>query len=250
MDRAKFYAVLRERNSGLFGTSLSKSQVAGMENLLNVWERYYSADPLDQLAISLATSYLETAHTMQPIKERGARAYFDKYEPGTRLGKILGNVLRGDGYRFRGEGHVQNTGRGNARKATQRLNDVFRLGLDLESRPEMRGDPFVSAHSLFLGCREGWWTGKAWGDYLDGIDESDAEDLREFINSRHVVNGQDKAALIGGYALAFERALKAAGYRPGKAVPAPSKPTKPSTPPAPASDGWLTWFLDLLKGIF
>jgi hypothetical protein len=83
MDRSKFYAVLRERNCGVFGTSLSQGQVNG-------------------------------------------------------------------------------TGRANARKATQRLNEVFGLGIDLESRPEMRGDPFISAHSLFLGCREGWWTGKAW----------------------------------------------------------------------------------------
>jgi len=88
------------------------------------------------------------------------------------------------------------------------------------------------------------------GDYLDGIDESDAEDLREFINSRRVVNGTDKAALIGGYALAFERALKAAGYRPRKAVPAPSTPAKPSTPPAPASDGWLAAFRAVLGRIF
>jgi putative chitinase len=194
------------------------------------------------LAYSLGTLYHETAHTMQPIIERGQRAYFDKYEPGTRIGKILGNTQPGGGYRYRGEGHVQNTGRANAAKATKRLNQVFNLGIDLVANPEKRGDPFISAHSLFLGNKEGWWTGKGLLAYLDGVDEADAEDLREFVNARRVVNGTDKAALIAGYALAFERALKAAGYKPrATSVPQPIEPNPlaPTTKPAGRAPGWV-----------
>ncbi|MCB1454032.1 MAG: hypothetical protein KDJ43_10325, partial [Rhizobiaceae bacterium] len=153
----------------------------------------------------LATAYHETAHTMQPITERGRRSYFNKYEPGTRIGKRLGNTVKGDGYRFRGEGHVQNTGRANAIKATRRINQVYNLGVDLVANPGQRGDPFVSAVSLFLGNREGWWTGKRLGQYL----KPGSIDYR---NARRVVNGTDAAAKIKGHAQAFESALLAAGY--------------------------------------
>jgi putative chitinase len=219
MDRAKFYAALRA--SRLFGKSLPQKAVAGMDHLLDVQQRYLPDMNMDELAINLATAFHETAATMQPITERGAKSYFRKYEPGTKLGKVLGNTQAGDGYRFRGEGHVQNTGRRNARVATDRLNALFGLGVDLVKNPEMRGDPLVSALSLFVGCREGWWTGKGWGDFLDGVDESDEEDLREFIRSRAVVNGTDKARRIGEHALAFEAALKLAGF--ASAAPAAGK---------------------------
>jgi predicted chitinase len=208
IDRSAFFAHIRR--SELFPNGLSQNQVNGLENLLGVWEKYLADEPLAHLAYNLATAYHETAATMQPIKERGARSYFDKYEPGTKLGKLLGNTEVGDGYRFRGEGHVQNTGRRNAQVATDRLNEKFGLGIDMVADPALRGDPLISALSLFLGNAEGWWTGKDLYDFIDNIDEDDAEDLREFIAGRRVVNGTDKAEKIGRQALVFEAALKAA----------------------------------------
>ena len=80
---------------------------------------------------------------MQPIKERGPVSYFNKYEPGTKIRKVLGNTQKGDGYRFHREGHVQNTGRRNAEFASRRLKELFGLNLDLVKNPEKRGDPFV-----------------------------------------------------------------------------------------------------------
>lgn len=218
MNKVNFFKAIRP----MFGGSLNQSQVDGLNRLLDVWHKYYAINgSLQELAYNLATSFHETAATMQPITERGGRSYFNKYETGTRVGKILGNTQKGDGYRFRGEGDVQNTGRANARKATKRLNEVFNLGVDLEANPDQRGDPFISAHSLFLGNREGWWTGRDLGDYIDGIDESDEEDRREYIGARAVVNGKDRASLIAGYALKFEAALKAADY--GKKPHIPEK---------------------------
>lgn len=235
MNRAAFFASLR--GGAMFPHGFTQQQVDGFSNLLDVWEKHYFADPLNLLAYDLATAFHETAGTMQPIKERGPVSYFNKYEPGTKIGKVLGNRQKGDGYRFRGEGHVQNTGRRNAAFASKRLNEVFGLNVDLVKNPELRGDPFISAHSLFLGNKEGWWTGKDLLDYIDDEDEDDAEDLREFINSRRVVNGTDKAEKIGRHALEFERALKAAGYAP-RSVAAPSPmpgPTPTPRPPAPES---------------
>lgn len=216
----------------MFSGGLSQKQVDGMNNLLDVWEGYYQATGnAEELAYNLGTAFHETGETMQPIRERGGRSYFNKYDAGTRIGKVLGNTKPGDGYRYKGEGHVQNTGRANAAKATRRLNEVFGLKLDLVANPSQRGDPFVSAHSLFLGNREGWWTGRDLGDYIDGIDEEDDEDFREYVRARAVVNGSDKAAKIAGYAIRFEDALKAAGY--GAVKSAAKQVAKPVAKPAP-----------------
>jgi putative chitinase len=205
MNRDVFYDAVR---TSLFAGKLSHSQVDGMENLLDVWDKYFANDhsipnPTDHLAYDLGTAFHETARSMQPITEYGQVAYFDKYEPGTKLGEQLGNTEKGDGYRFRGEGHVQNTGRRNASKATTRLNELFHLGIDLVADPEKRRDPFVSAMSLFLGNKEGWWTGRKLGDYLTA-------GRPDFVNARRVVNGTDKAATIAGYAAKFKTAIQAA----------------------------------------
>ena len=249
MNRKAFYDALR--SSGLFPNGISTSQFQGMENLLNVWDKYFSRDSDFLLAYNLGTAFHETARTMQPIMERGPVSYFNKYEPGTRIGNMLGNTVKGDGYRFRGEGHVQNTGRRNATVATKRINELFGLGIDLVKNPEKRGDPFISAISLFLGNKEGWWTGKDLLDYIDGVPESDAEELREFTNARRVVNGTDKAATIAAYALKFHKAITAA-HAATAAIPKPLPPPTPiDAEPAPdAKPSLLSAILSILSKLF
>lgn len=205
MDREIFFKEVRA-SKDLFGGKMNQTQVDGLNNLLAVWfeevEPQYGAENVtDHLAYDLGTAFHETGATMQPITERGSVAYFDKYEPGTDIGKRLGNTQKGDGYRYRGEGHVQNTGRRNARFASQRLNELFGLGVDLEANPQQRGDPRVSALSLFIGNRDGWWTGKRLGQYL-------VPDNPDWENARRVVNGTDKAKEIAKYAKAFKKAIQ------------------------------------------
>lgn len=262
LDRAKFYEYLRRKDSGVFGSSLSQGQVDGIERLLDAQEKYLPDMWLNELAYNLATDYHETARTMQPIMERGAKPYFNKYEPGTKIGKVLGNTVPGDGYKFRGAGDVQNTGRRNARVASERLNALFDLNIDMEKNPDLRLDPVISALSLFIGNREGWWTGVGLRSFIDDIDEDDDEDLREFKLARKVVNGTDKARMIGEYALSFEKALQYAGYTPESVVrkpaSAPIESTKPSpsTKPTPKSsqpaieEHWLATFFQKLLSLF
>jgi len=69
--------------------------------------------------------------------EQGGRRYFDRYEPGTRPGRRVGNTQRGDGYRFRGRGPLQLTGRDNYTRAGRDL------GLDLVGDPDQVATPSV-----------------------------------------------------------------------------------------------------------
>jgi hypothetical protein len=184
-----------------FGGSLTRRQVAGVNAILAGFTLYGDGDQ-EKLAYDLATAKHETGNTMQPIYERGPRSYFNKYEPGTKLGKALGNTQKGDGYRYRGTGLVQLTGRANFRRAGKII------GIDLENDPELALVPEIAVKLLILGAAQGWYTGKKLSDYIDGIDESDDEDLREYIQARRTINGQDKAQLIGRSALVFEDALK------------------------------------------
>jgi putative chitinase len=197
-----FFDLIR---SDLFGGKLTAKQVEGIEFLLSATEGL----SLPHRAYLLATVLHETAATMQPIFERGRRAYFDKYEPGTSIGRDLGNTRPGDGFLFRGRGYVQITGRDNYRKASERL------GLDLVAFPDLALKPEIAAKILVRGCLEGWFTGQKLADH-DGYAEM-----------RRVVNGRDRAVLIAGYAEAFERALK---LRPGPA----SAPRPAAPPPRPA----------------
>lgn len=246
-----FYAALRRRGSGAFGTSISHGQFAGLQAILAEAEE--RATGLQQLAYIFATTYHETAATMQPIVERGNVAYFNKYNAGTKIGKMLGNIAPGDGYRYRGRGFVQITGRRNYRVASAKV------GVDLVEHPERALELLIATRILFDGMEEGWFTGKDLSDYIDTFDESDEEELREFINARRIVNGTDKAERIGRYALAFEAALKEGEY--GKADPSPAPPPPVPAEPVPVlpaipeppvaepiSTGFLTWLSRMLWG--
>jgi putative chitinase len=207
----------------LFGGSMTQGQVDGINAVLAAWDLYGDGNR-NRLAYALGTMPRETDFTMQPITEYGARDYFNKYEPGTAIGKRLGNTQPGDGWRYRGRGQVMITGRRNYRLAGEKL------GIDLEGNPELALDLATSARILVAGTMEGWFTGKGLTDYIDDVDEGDDEDLREFVQARRTVNGTDKAALIAGHALEFERALQAGGY-----VPGPPPPDIDHYPEAPVS---------------
>lgn len=181
----------------------------------------------NQCAYVLATAYHETAHTMKPVYERGAKAYFNKYEPGTKIGKVLGNAVKGDGYLFRGRGYVQLTGRTNYARAGREL------AIDLLRQPDLALLSTNAAQIIVLGMVEGWFAGKKLNTYI-------AASKSDFANARRIINGTDKAALIAGYAQQYDDLLLTEGYgvmTPQAASPAPAKPIpvpQPPVPPEPA----------------
>jgi len=194
MDRADFFAAVRKSP---FNGRLSVKQVEGMEAILN-------AAPADvasaELAYVLATAFLETDRTMQPIKEYGGYHYFmrmyDKTGDRPHVAEDLGNTEIGDGALFAGRGYVQLTGRRNYEHAGDKL------GVDLVGNPDYAMIPETAAAILWTGMIEGWFTGKKLSDYFT-VGRSD------FVNARRIINGTDRAPLIAAYAHAFIAAIEA-----------------------------------------
>lgn len=205
MDRKAFY----DRARKTLG-ALSTANVIGFELFLNEGERRH--EQLAQLAYILATVWWETAKTMQPVRE----AYW--------VGNGNGNEVVAENWRkknlryypYYGRSYPQFTWQGNYKKATDVWNATHRGDgplLDFVANPDLIMNPTYGVPLTFDAMNAGWFTGKKLDDYIDNIDESDDEDLREFINARRIVNGTDKAMEIGRLALGFEASLKIAGYQ-------------------------------------
>lgn len=211
LNRKAFYDALRPKLG-----ALTQANVVGFEHVLD--EAQSRRTPIHDLAYILATAWWETGKTMQPVRE----AYW------------LSEKWRAANLRYYpwyGRGLIQTTWEDNYR----RLAILLALGEDFFlNDPDKLLEWEYAIPALFTGMETGLYTGKALDDYIDGIDEPDDEDLREYINARRIVNGTDKDSEIGNLALTFEGALQAAQYipehqpdDPGVDVPETDKPRSP-----------------------
>lgn len=191
-DPAKFFAGVRQITG-----SLDTVQVDTIERLLTAAKHW----PLSWLAYALATAWHECK--LRPIHELGGRAYLSKYDTG-KLAEALGNTPEadGDGILYAGRGLVQLTGRRNYRSAGEHL------GLDLLKNPDLALVPEVATKILVWGMEGGKFTGRALDDYLPAR----LGTREQFAAARRVINGTDRANLIGGYAERFQDALEAGGW--------------------------------------
>jgi putative chitinase len=73
----------------------------------------------------------------QGTQQQITRKYDIRFSPETA--KELGNTRAGDGWRFRGRGYIQLTGRYNYTQATKDL------GYDLINNPDLAADPYIAA---------------------------------------------------------------------------------------------------------
>jgi putative chitinase len=196
-----FFNALR---AGLLGPVLSAQEVDGCNAILKAME----GAPLAWTAYALATAYHETASTMQPIKEYGGSTYFTRmYDvTGVRAQMALanGNTCAGDGPRYCGRGYVQLTWKNNYARAGEKC------GVDLVAYPDKAMDPAIAAKILREGMEHGWFTGKAFSDYLPAAGRATSG---QYARARYIINGSDKAQQIAGHAKEFERALEAGGWR-------------------------------------
>jgi putative chitinase len=200
INRTFFFEQLR---GVLFGKAISQKQVDGLTTLLDYWEAKLATSDDRWLAYALATTYHETAFTMQPIKEYGPRAYFiAMYDPPPagkhpKIAAQLGNTRPGDGPLFCGKGYVQLTGRRNYKDWTVRL---AKPGVNLETTPDKVMEPAIAIVILFEGMIKGTFTGKKLSQYFSPT-KADWE------GARAIINGTDKKGPIAHYAQKFYAAI-------------------------------------------
>ena len=172
IDKEYFFTKHKEH----FG-SLNQSQVDGINGIIDEFEKDENMTHYSWLAYCLATVKHETANTFQPIREFGKGKNY-------KYGKVInGNV-------YYGRGFVQLTWDYNYKKLGEKIN------VDLYNNPDLALDLTNATKIMFLGMREGLFTGKKLSDYLN-----DSE--RDFYKARKIINGLDKASLIQGYAEKF-----------------------------------------------
>lgn len=213
----------------------------------------------NELAYLLATAYHETGMKMTPVTENlnysasGLRKTFPKYfteaqakayerQPerianrayANRIGN--GSEASGDGWKYRGRGYVQITGRSNYRT------------YGIENNPEKALDGAYAAHIAIDGMVNGRFTGKKFSDYIT-LQKSD------FVGARKIINGTDKAADIAKYAREYDADLKKIGYGEGKMEvtpkPAPVAPEKPAeSVPEDNATNLVDLIVKLFKALF
>lgn len=203
-DAAEFYDWLRDDK--MLGPKISPTEYQGCAALTAAMAH---ADwGTGWTAYGLATSYHETAGTMQPVHEYGGDAYLRRnYDiQGARPDKAreLGNLSPGDGVKYAGRGFVQLTGKGNYAKAGAAL------GVDLVSNPALALQPDIAAAIMVRGMSEGWFTGKRLSTFIAQGAQGSVSKFRE---CRRIINGLDKADTIADYADRFQKALIAGGWR-------------------------------------
>jgi len=106
---------------------------AGEALMLAAAEEQGITDPTEQAALLSQTAH-ESANFTAMV-EKGSPEYFQKYEGR----KNLGNTEPGDGFKFRGRGFIQLTGRYNYAKYGKAV------GVDLVNNPDLAADPKVAA---------------------------------------------------------------------------------------------------------
>ena len=164
---------------------LNDTQKRGVNAILSAWQKWGDGDKR-KLAYILATAQVENRLGIYP-RELGNYDYFLKYD-----GR-LGNNQPGDGYKYRGAGFVQLTGKNNYRK----MSDI--VNIDLVNNPDLAANFPTAAKIIVVGMMKGSFTGKKLSDYFNPSGAN-------WTGARRIVNADsgDKAA---GYAKEFYKYL-------------------------------------------
>jgi hypothetical protein len=186
-DPEKFFKAVRDFSGGL-----TQTQVDGFNRILGAFGA--AGSPIAYVAYGLATTWWEGGKGMVPVEEG--------YYLGDRGANFRRNLRYWPWY---GRGDVQLTWKQNYERADRELG----LNGALVANPALALRPDISAKVLVQGMTGGWFSGKAFKDYLPDRGKGD---IHEFANARRIINGQDKAIPIADLAMKFQDALEAGGW--------------------------------------
>lgn len=191
MNNKAFFNNIRK---DIFGGKLTQIHVDNINIILDECKRVNICDNRF-IAYILATTYHETAHTMQPIEEYGkgkGRSYGSKIKMSKKIYTTPNKIYYGRGY-------VQLTWYENY-ELMGRL-----LGIDLLNNPELALKSDVAAKIIVEGMTKG---SSSFGDFTGkSLEHYFTDDKTDWVNARRIVNGTDKADLIASYAIKFYNAL-------------------------------------------
>lgn len=190
-----FFSAVRQTT--FLGPTLSADEVTGLNEDLEACGSL--GFPVSWTAYCIATDYHETAGTMRPIKEYG-RGHGHAYgRPGAH-----GQVAYG-------RGKVQLTWDFNYEKADVELAaaGLIKPG-ELLANYDLALRPDLASFIMAVGMRDGWFTAKKLDDFLPTDRPANRSQLE---SARRIINGQDRMALIAGYALDIQAALISGDWR-------------------------------------
>lgn len=196
----------------LYKQGLDQDAVDGHSAILDHWEKHMANGDDRWLAYMLATAYHETGRRMQPVEENlnysakrllevfpnrfksAAEAASYAGDPERIANRVYanrignGNEQSGDGWRYRGRGLVQITGKANYDK------------FGIAGKPDSALEPAGAITMLFEGMIKGRYTKYALKDFFSGAKE-------EWSEARRIINGFDRADDIASYARQYYSAI-------------------------------------------
>lgn len=183
MNEIAFHNRLKTYN--LF-TKVNAHQLNGMLAIIEHWESNKLLTDKRWLAYMLATVYHETGKTFEPIEEIGhgmRKPYGRKIKQNLKPYQLPDKL-------YYGRGLVQLTWYDNYEKFGKLLK------IDLLNNPELALNLDVSIQILFKGMTQGLFTGVNLARYFN-------DQREDWIGARKIINGTDKAELIGLYGKRF-----------------------------------------------
>jgi len=190
IDRRTFLAGVA---AALFGGTLSPSQTAGLNDILDEWDARKLTD-VRWLAYMLATDYWETDRAVLGVREA--------YYMGEPAAENYRRTLRY--YPFYGRSPPQLTWEFNYLTMTVHLAPRF-PGLDLVKNPDDALRPDVGMAILFEGMIFGLFTGVSLGTYFNATTDNP-------LDARRIINGTDHEADVADLHHGFLAALQGQPY--------------------------------------